>query len=65
MVIRSAFPSLTNSFLRLRGSTRIEMKLQSARSLVLKGKKKIKSRAVHAICITPFPLISIEFLSSR
>lgn len=65
MVIRSAFPSLTNSFLRIRGSTRIEMKLQSPRSLVLKVKKKIKSRAVHAICITPFPLISIEFLSSR
>ena len=42
MVIRSAFPSLTNSFLRMRGSTGIEMKLQSARSLVLKGKKKSK-----------------------
>ena len=42
MVIRSAFPSLTNSFLGMRGSTRIEMKLQSARSLVLKGKKKSK-----------------------
>ena len=40
MVIRSAFPSLTYSFLRMRGSTRIEMKLQSPRSLVLKVKKK-------------------------
>ena len=40
MVIRSAFPSLTNSFLRMRGCTRIEMKLQSPRSLVLKVKKK-------------------------
>ena len=75
MVIRSAFPSLTNSFLRMRGSTRIEMKLQSPRSLVLKVKKKNqKSRSacnlhnsfpadIDRVFIKPITFFSFLFFS--